>query len=164
MCFLPQRNSRLWHRCRTAKVRPAAETFGETQRNSLSSFRTSLVLKHSFARVPQMQRFITTRWEINKCDTHLQEGLEGDLGTYMPISLTLVPGKVMEQIIFNAITWHELDNQGTIPTSMGFKKADPLWPTSFYERLRTLFTWTLVKSLTPFPTDSPRKTGCSWLG
>lgn len=82
------------------KVRPPAETFEETQRNSLSSFRMRLVLKQSFARVPRMQRLITTRWEVNKRDTHLQEGLEGDLGNYM----TLVPGKVMEQIILNAIT------------------------------------------------------------
>lgn len=43
-----------------------------------------------------MQGLITTRWEVKKRDTHLQEGLEGDLGSYMPISLTLVPEKVME--------------------------------------------------------------------
>lgn len=143
-----------------AKVRPPAETFEETQRNSLSSFRMRLVLKHSFARVPWMQRLITTRWEVNKCDTHLQEELEGDLGSYMPISLTLVPGKVMEQMILNAITWHGQDNRRIIPTSMGFKKADPAWPASFYERLWTLFTETLVKPLAPFPTASSQK---NWL-
>ncbi|KFQ06181.1 hypothetical protein N329_02190, partial [Haliaeetus albicilla] len=35
-----------------------------------------------------------------------------DLGNYRPFSLTLVPGKIMEQFILRLLTWHVQDTQG----------------------------------------------------
>lgn len=40
----------------------------------------------------------------------LQEGQVGE-SRELQDSLSLVPGKVMEQIILSAITWHVWDNQ-----------------------------------------------------
>ena len=46
-----------------------------------------------------------------------RKGWKEDPGNYRPVSLTSVPGNVMEQIILCAITQHTQDNQG--PVSMG---------------------------------------------
>ena len=45
-----------------------------------------------------------------------------DLENYRPTSLTLVPGKVMEQIILREITQHVQDSQGIRPSQYGFIK------------------------------------------
>ena len=41
-----------------------------------------------------------------------EKGCVEDTGNYRPVRLTLVPGKVMEQIILSEITWHVQGNQG----------------------------------------------------
>ena len=41
---------------------------------------------------------------------------------YRPVSLTLVPGKVMKHIILREITQHVWDNQGIRPSQHGFMK------------------------------------------
>lgn len=42
-----------------------------------------------------------------------KSGQKEDLGSYRSLSLTLVPGKVTEQIVLmSAIVWHVQDNQG----------------------------------------------------
>jgi len=40
-------------------------------------------------------------------------------GSYRPVSLTMVPGKVMEQLILSTITWHTQDNQVFRPSQQG---------------------------------------------
>ncbi|KAJ7396585.1 hypothetical protein BTVI_143808 [Pitangus sulphuratus] len=46
-----------------------------------------------------------------------------DLGNYRPVSLTLVLGKVMEQIMLSAITQYTQDNQGIRPRQHSSVKA-----------------------------------------
>ena len=40
-----------------------------------------------------------------------KKGQKEDLGNYRPVSMTSVPGKVIEQINWSAITWHVQDHQ-----------------------------------------------------
>ncbi|TRZ20396.1 hypothetical protein HGM15179_006724 [Zosterops borbonicus] len=49
-----------------------------------------------------------------------KSGQKEDLGNYRPVSLTLVSGKIVEQIVLSAITWHGEDNQGI---KQGFMKG-----------------------------------------
>jgi len=48
-----------------------------------------------------------------------RKGCKEDPGNYTPVSLTSVPGKVMEQIILRKITWHVQDSQGIRPSQNG---------------------------------------------
>ena len=52
-----------------------------------------------------------------------KKGCKEDLGNYRPVSLTLVPGEIMEQIVLRVITWHVQDNWGTRPSQHGFMKG-----------------------------------------
>ncbi|KAK4817407.1 LOW QUALITY PROTEIN: hypothetical protein QYF61_013474 [Mycteria americana] len=62
-------------------------------------------------------------WRLANVMPIFKKGQKEDPGNYRPVSLTLVPGKLMEQIILSAITWHVEDNQGIKPSQHGFRKG-----------------------------------------
>ena len=66
-----------------------------------------------------------------------KKGCWEDPGNYRPVSLTLVPGKVMEQITLRVIAWHVGDNQGIRPSQHGFTKVRSYLTNliSFYDQM-----------------------------
>ena len=52
-----------------------------------------------------------------------KKGYKEDLKNCRTVSLTLVPGKVMEQIILSKIIWYVWDNQGIRPSQHEFMKG-----------------------------------------
>jgi len=52
-----------------------------------------------------------------------KKGWKEDPGNYRPVSLTSVPGKIMEQFILSVLTGHVKDNQGFRPSQHGFMKG-----------------------------------------
>ncbi|KAK4823954.1 LOW QUALITY PROTEIN: hypothetical protein QYF61_008340 [Mycteria americana] len=69
-----------------------------------------------------------------------KKGQKEDVGNYRPVSLTSVPGKLMEQIILSAITRHVENNQGTKPSQHGFRKGRSCLTNliSFYNKVTRL--------------------------
>lgn len=65
-----------------------------------------------------MLNALTTR-----CLPIYKKGHKEDLGNYRPVSLTSVPGKVIEQIILGKITWPVRGVQGIRPSQHGFMKG-----------------------------------------
>ncbi|KAJ7410835.1 rna-directed dna polymerase from mobile element jockey-like [Willisornis vidua] len=105
-----------------------------------------------------------------------RKGQKENPGNYRLVSLTLVPGKIMEQIILSAIKWHVQDNQGTKLSQHGFVKGRScLTNLISYDKMTSLVDegkavdvpiQTLLKLLTPFPTAFSWRIGLlmAWTG
>ncbi|GAB0177838.1 mitochondrial enolase superfamily member 1 [Grus japonensis] len=70
-----------------------------------------------------LTREVPVDWRLPNVTPIHKKGQKEDPGNYRPVSLTFALGKVMEQIILSAITWHIQDNQVIGPSQRGFMKG-----------------------------------------
>ncbi|GAB0202983.1 mitochondrial enolase superfamily member 1 [Grus japonensis] len=87
-----------------------------------------------------LTREVLADWRLAKVTPIYMKGWRKDPGNYRSVSLTLVLGKVMRQIILSAITQHTQDNQGIRPSQHGFMKGRSCLtnPISFYDKVTRL--------------------------
>ncbi|KAK4811052.1 hypothetical protein QYF61_016338 [Mycteria americana] len=79
-------------------------------------------------------------WRLANVTPIFKKGRKEDPGNYRPVSLTSVPGKLMEQIMLSAITGHVENNQGIKPSQHGFRKGRSCLTNliSFYDKVTRL--------------------------
>ncbi|GAB0209611.1 mitochondrial enolase superfamily member 1 [Grus japonensis] len=79
-------------------------------------------------------------WRLANVMPIYKKGWKEDPGNYRPVSLTLVPGKVMEQIILSVLTRQVQDNQGISPSQHRFMKGRSCLTNqiSFYDKVTHL--------------------------
>uniref|UniRef100_A0A493TXW6 Reverse transcriptase domain-containing protein n=1 Tax=Anas platyrhynchos platyrhynchos TaxID=8840 RepID=A0A493TXW6_ANAPP len=65
---------------------------------------------------------VPVNWRLANVTPIYKKGQKVDPGNYRPVSLTSVPGKLMEQIILSVIMWHLQGNQTIRPSQHGFMK------------------------------------------
>ncbi|GAB0190286.1 mitochondrial enolase superfamily member 1 [Grus japonensis] len=83
---------------------------------------------------------VSVDWRLANVPSIYKNGWKEDLGNYRPVSLNLVPGKFMEQIILSAITQHVQDTQVIRPSQHGFMKVRSCLTNliSFYDKVTCL--------------------------
>ncbi|KAK4816576.1 hypothetical protein QYF61_017966 [Mycteria americana] len=83
---------------------------------------------------------VAADWRLANVTPIFKKGRKEDSGNYRPVSLTSMPGKLMEQIILSAITQHVENNQGIKPSQHGFRKGRSCLTNliSFYDKMTHL--------------------------
>jgi len=79
-------------------------------------------------------------WRISKVTPIYKQGQKEDPGNYRPVSLTSVPGKIIERFIMSALTGHVKDSQEIRPSQHGFMKDRSCLTKliSFYDQVTSL--------------------------
>ncbi|GAB0185949.1 mitochondrial enolase superfamily member 1 [Grus japonensis] len=85
-----------------------------------------------------LTREVSVDWRLANVTPIYKKGWKEDPGNYRPVSLTSVPGKVMEQIILSAIMQHIQDNKAIRPIQHGFMKGRSCLTISFYDEVTHL--------------------------
>ena len=62
-------------------------------------------------------------WRLASVTPIYKKSCREDPGNYRPVSLTLVPGKIMEQTVLREIMWHVRDNRGIRPSQHEIGRA-----------------------------------------
>ena len=83
------------------------------------------VIAEPLSIIYQRSLLVPEDWRLVSVTPIYKKGCREDPGNFRPVSLTLVLGKVMEQIGLREITWHVLDNRGIRPSQHGFTKGGP---------------------------------------
>ncbi|GAB0179804.1 mitochondrial enolase superfamily member 1 [Grus japonensis] len=85
-------------------------------------------------------REVPVDWKLANVMSIHKKGQKEDPGNYRPVTLTLVLGKVMEQIILITIMQHVQDNQVIRPSQHGFMKGRSCLTNliSFYDKVTHL--------------------------
>ncbi|XP_074998798.1 TBC1 domain family member 7 isoform X1 [Calonectris borealis] len=89
---------------------------------------------------PWLTGEVPVDWRLANVTPIYKKGRKEDPGNYRPVSLTSVLGKVLEQIILSAITWHVQSNQVSRPSQHGFMKGRSSLTNliSFYDKMARL--------------------------
>ncbi|RMC21362.1 hypothetical protein DUI87_02224 [Hirundo rustica rustica] len=66
---------------------------------------------------------VPDNWKLANVTPIHKNGRKENPGNYRPVSLTSVPGKIMEQFILNAITQNLQDGQGIRSCQHGFRRS-----------------------------------------
>ncbi|KAK4806794.1 hypothetical protein QYF61_005590 [Mycteria americana] len=79
-------------------------------------------------------------WRLANVMPIYKKGQKEDPGNYRPVSLTLVPGKIMERFILSVLNRHVQANQGIRPSQHGFMKGRSCLTNliSFYDKVTHL--------------------------
>ncbi|GAB0185682.1 mitochondrial enolase superfamily member 1 [Grus japonensis] len=95
----------------------------------------SIIYQHSW-----LTREVPVDWRLANVTPIYKKSQKEDLGNYRLVSLTLVPGKVMEQIILSTNMWDVQDNQVIRPSQHGFMKGRSCLTNliSFYDKVTRL--------------------------
>ncbi|PKU49222.1 rna-directed dna polymerase from mobile element jockey-like [Limosa lapponica baueri] len=118
---------------------PAARSLLRKPGNGRVERPEHLVVKHRKWQ-SWLNREVPVDWRLANETFIYEKGQKEDPGNYRLVRLTSVLGKVMEQIISSAITWHIQDNQEIRPSQHGFRKGRSCLTNliSFYDKVTCL--------------------------